>query len=130
MTNPVVLDASALVDLLIAGENASWVIDRITDHSLHAPAHMPAEVLTALHGVLRRGWALPEPAEAVLHRLAGMPIELVDVRDLLGATWVRRDRHSLTDALYVELAARLDTVVVTADRRLARATPLAVAPPG
>jgi predicted nucleic acid-binding protein len=41
----------------------------------------------------------------------------------------RRHHLSLADALYVELAARLDTVVVTTDHRLSRATPLAVAPP-
>jgi predicted nucleic acid-binding protein len=58
-----------------------------------------------------------------------MPVDLVDLRELLVGTWARRDQHSLTDALYVELAAQLDTVVVTTDRRLARATPLAVAPP-
>ena len=58
------------------------------------------------------------------------PIELVDVGTLLAGTWAAAtQRRSLTDALYVELAARLDTVVVTTDRRLARATPLAVAPP-
>lgn len=130
MTAPLVLDASALVDVLIDGENASWVVDRIADHTLHAPAHMPAEVLTALHGVLRRGHSLPEPAEDALRRLTTMPIELVDVRGLLATTWARRDQHALTDALYVELAAQLGTVVVTTDRRLARATPLAVAPPG
>ena len=48
---------------------------------------------------------------------------------LISGAWKRRDQVSLTDALYVELAAQLDTVVVTTDRRLARATPLAVAPP-
>jgi predicted nucleic acid-binding protein len=40
----------------------------------------------------------------------------------------RRHHLSLADAVYVELA-RLDTVVVTTDHRLSRATPLAVAPP-
>lgn len=130
MTRPLVLDAAALVDVLIEGEGATWVLDRIADHALHAPAHLPAEVLMALHGVLRRGHELPEPAELILRRVGGLPIELVDVRELLAATWARRDQHSLTDALYVELASRLDTVVVTTDRRLARTTPLAVAPPG
>jgi predicted nucleic acid-binding protein len=47
---------------------------------------------------------------------------------VLGA-WARRGTIRLADALYVELAAQLDTVVITTDRRLARATPLAVAPP-
>jgi predicted nucleic acid-binding protein len=130
MTGAVVVDASALVDLLVAGPAASWVADTIAERSLHAPGHFPAEVLTAIDGVVRRGHPLPEPAEALLSRATALPITLVDVRELLVSTWVRRDQHSLTDALYVELAARLDTVVVTTDRRLARATPLAVAPPG
>lgn len=129
MTGPVVIDASAIVDLLVEGPAASWVADRIADTSLHAPGHCPAEVITAIHGVVRRGRPLPESAEAILSRATVLPIELVDVRNLLVGTWARRDRHSLTDALYVELAARLDTVVVTTDRRLARATSLAVAPP-
>ena len=129
MTGLVVIDASAIVDLLVGGPAASWVADRIGDRDLHAPGHFPAEVLTAIHGVVRRGRPLPESAEAILSRAMAIPIELVDVRNLLVGTWARRDQHSLTDALYVELAAQLDTVVVTADRRLARATPLAVAPP-
>lgn len=124
------LDAAALVDVLVEGEGASWVLDRIADHALHAPAHLPAEVLTALHGVQRRGHGLPEPVELILRRVGDLPIDLVDVRELLAGTWARRDQHSLADALYVELAARLGTVVITTDRRLARTTPLAVAPPG
>jgi predicted nucleic acid-binding protein len=43
-------------------------------------------------------------------------------RGLLGGAWRRRHHLSLADALYVELA-RLDTVVVTTDHRLSRATP-------
>ena len=63
---------------------------------------------------MRRAVAL----NAEVHALDGL---------VLGA-WARRHNLRLTDALYVELAAQLDTVVVTTDRRLARATPLAVAP--
>jgi len=61
--------------------------------------------------------------------VAQLPMEVVQVQTLLAGAWGRRDQHSLPDALYVELAAQLNTVVVTTDRRLARATPLAVAPP-
>ena len=129
MTGSVVVDASALVDLLVEGQTTGWVADQLADLTLHAPAHVAAEVLTALHGMVRRGRLLPEPVDAILRRVAVMPVDLVDVRELILGAWARRDQHSLTDALYVELAARLDTIVITTDRRLARATPLAVAPP-
>jgi predicted nucleic acid-binding protein len=130
VTDPVVVDASAVVDLLVGGPAASWVTDRIGERHLHAPGHFPAEVLTAIHGMVRRGQPLLEPAEVILNRAATLPIELADVRTLLVDTWRRRDQHALADALYVELAAQLDTVVVTTNRRLARATSLAAAPPG
>jgi predicted nucleic acid-binding protein len=129
MKQSTVVDASALIDLLVEGQTTDWVADQLTDRTLHAPGHVAAEILTALHGMVRRGRLLPESVDAILRRVAVMPVDLVDLRELLVGTWARRDQHSLTDALYVELAAQLDTVVVTTDRRLARATPLAVAPP-
>ena len=61
--------------------------------------------------------------------LGRLPMVLAQGHFLVEGAWGRRHQHSPADALYVELAAQLDTVVVTTDRRLARATPLAVAPP-
>jgi predicted nucleic acid-binding protein len=60
--------------------------------------------------------------------VAALDVQTHPVEGLLGGAWRRRHHLSLADALYVELA-RLDTVVVTTDHRLSRATPLAVAPP-
>jgi predicted nucleic acid-binding protein len=45
---------------------------------------------------------------------------------MIGA-WSRRGNIRLVDALYVELASQLGTVVITTDQRLARATTLAEA---
>jgi predicted nucleic acid-binding protein len=67
-------------------------------------------------------------ADALLD-VAALDVQSHPVESLLAGAWQRRHNVSLADALYVELAAQLDTVVVTTDRRLARATPLAVAPP-
>ena len=61
--------------------------------------------------------------------LGRLPLVLAQGHFLVEGAWGRRHQHPPADALYVELAAQLDTVVVTTDRRLARATPLAVAPP-
>jgi predicted nucleic acid-binding protein len=41
----------------------------------------------------------------------------------LRGAWARRGDTRLTDALYIELATALNTVVVTTDLRLARAHP-------
>lgn len=65
----------------------------------------------------------------MVHTLKLMPVLVASGAEEIEGAWGRRDQHSLPDALYVELAYQLGTVVITTDRRLARATPLAVAPP-
>lgn len=114
----VVADASALVDLLLGNEFGHAVGKRLAGTGLHAPAHVDAEVLSAL-GRLHRAGALDASAvEYKLTALAAAPITRHGVDDLLFGAWARRHRLRLADALYVELAARLDCLLVTTDRRL------------
>jgi predicted nucleic acid-binding protein len=49
-----VLDASALVNLLLDNELGAAVQRRIAGHPLHAPAHLDAEVLSARRAVAAR----------------------------------------------------------------------------
>lgn len=126
----VVLDASALVDLLLQGPTAAWVEEHLQSRTIHAPAHMPAEVLSALGRIHRAGHGDGQHMETLLRETMNFPVAIEPIGPLLFGAWNRREAHALPDALYVELAARLDTVVITTDRRLAWATPLAEAPPG
>jgi predicted nucleic acid-binding protein len=91
---------------------------------------MFAETLSALGRVHRVGHVAAQQVEALLRHVMSFPVVLDPVGPLLAGAWSRRDTHALPDALYVELAARLGTVVITTDQRLGRATPLAEAPPG
>jgi predicted nucleic acid-binding protein len=125
-----VIDASAVVDLLAGGSDAVWIAGELSGCDLWAPAHLAAEVFSALGRQHRSGVVTDTQVERALGELVSLEVGAHPVRDLLLAAWRRRDNLALSDALYVELAARLDTVVITTDRRLARATPLAVAPPG
>jgi predicted nucleic acid-binding protein len=125
----VVLDASALVDLLAEGPEAVWLMNRLQGCLVAAPAHLKAEVLSALGRRVRSGISTAAEAEAAVSHVASSIIEAHPLEGLLAGAWERRENLRLVDALYVELAAQLDTVVITTDRRLARATPLAVAPP-
>lgn len=130
MSGSIVADASALVDLLAGGPSADWVADRLSDAEVVAPGHARAEILFALGRRHRSGEFDVSQVEALVARASRIPLIDHPVGELLLGAWHRRSNLSLADALYVELAAQLDTVVVTTDHRLARATPLAVAPPG
>ena len=126
-----VLDASALVDLLVSEVLGPAVHGRVGGRVLHAPGHIDAEVLSGL-GRLYRAGVLKAPAVARhLRTLATAPIERHDVAGLLAGAWRRRDQLRLTDALYVELAISLDVALVTTDVRLGRASSIAeVVSPG
>lgn len=126
MSEPhLVVDASALVDLLVGESSGAAVQARIDGAVLHAPVHLDAEVLSGL-GRLHRGGKLT--ASVVAEQLAVMasaPIARHLLADLLDGAWKRRNTLRLTDALYVELAATLSVPLVTTDARLGRAVSIA-----
>jgi len=113
-----VADASALVDLLLGNELGDAVHTRLAGQVLHAPAHVDAEVLSAVGRLQRAGTVEADGAEAMLRRLAAAPIQRHPVTSLLIGAWSRRHRLRLADALYVELAASRDLPLITTDRRL------------
>jgi predicted nucleic acid-binding protein len=115
-----VVDASAMVEALLGTELGIEVRVRLRDRLLHAPAHLDAEVLSAL-GRLHRAGDLDQAAVGIaLNELAGAPIRRHPLAALLVGAWERRDNQRLVDALYSELAASLDALaLLTTDARLA-----------
>jgi predicted nucleic acid-binding protein len=113
-----VVDASALVDLLLANDFGQAVAKRLAKTRLHARAHVDAEVLSALGRLHRSGDLDAVDVETKLIALAAAPITRHGGDALLLGAWTRRHRLRLADALYVELAFQLDGLLVTTDRRL------------
>ncbi|MEO6651783.1 MAG: type II toxin-antitoxin system VapC family toxin [Ilumatobacteraceae bacterium] len=130
MTDTVVVDASAMVDLLLGSERSEPIRASLNGRSLVAPAHMDVEVMSAIGRLQRSNDLTPQGARSRLERLVTAPIERVPVAPLLLGAWARCDNSRLADALYIELAAELDTVVVTSDLRLAREHPTRTLAPG
>lgn len=123
----VVVDASAMVDLLADTDYAAAVAARLRDTVLHAPALLDAEVLSALGRLHRAGKLTVDEVEAGLTGLGTAPVTRHPLPELLSGAWARRDELRLTDALYTELATRLGSPLVTTDHRLARGCPIAEA---
>lgn len=119
---PAVLDASALVELLLDTRAGRLTADRIDRARLHVPAHCDAEVLSALGRLHRAGEVTTRVVGESLEQLEVAPIERHALAPLVRGAWAKRGSLRLVDALYVELAARLDAPIITTDAGLASAT--------
>lgn len=118
----IVLDASAVVDVLLDRSPAGWVLDEMRDHELSAPGHQPAEVLSAVARVVRSGELDPAVAAEVLAEFAELPQVLTTpTRDHLSRALQLQPRVRVLDGLYVALAESIGCPLVTTDGRLARA---------
>ena len=116
-----VIDASAMVHLLLAPSGATAISSAMSTHRSHVPAHFDAEVLSAL-GRLNRAGELDDTAVSVrLDHLGDLPLQREPLAPLLSGAWQRRHGVRLVDAIYLALAERLDAVVMTTDERLVRA---------
>lgn len=110
-----------VVDSFIGSARARAARAHLAGRTLHAPAHLDAEVLSALGRLQRADDLQADAVRDRLERLADAPIERHQLADLLVGAWARRDSMRLVDALYVELAERLGAGLLTTDVRLARA---------
>lgn len=119
MTVPLVVDASAAVDLLLNNDTGYEVATRLRGHTLAAPAHLDAEVVSAFARLVRGGDLTDEAADRCVDSFVKMPIERYPTQPLLVEAWLLRHSLRVLDSLYVALAHRLDSVVVTTDLGMA-----------
>lgn len=123
----IVLDASALVELLLGSELGRAVADRIAEPSLglHVPHLADVEVTQALRRYVREGTLPAGEAESALEDLRSLDLERHGHEALLDRVWALRQNLTAYDAVYVALAESLDATLLTCDGRLARAPALA-----
>lgn len=88
----------------------------------HAPAILPAEVLSAIRGLAQAGHLPPEQAERARRRLQRTRVTLHPFAPFADRVWELRDKLTVYDAWYIAVAERLETLLVTTDARLAGAT--------
>jgi predicted nucleic acid-binding protein len=123
---PVVIDASALVELLLRRERASAVLQAVGDTQMVAPDVINPEVLWALRRRERNGKLRADRARQAVEDLLDAPLRRFPTLPLLPAVWELRANVTSYDACYVALARDLHCALVTGDRRLSRAPGLGV----
>jgi predicted nucleic acid-binding protein len=117
----IVLDASALIDLLLRGEGVEGVEDRVfaPSQSLSAPHLIDLEVAQVLRRYRLAGELTNQRAEDALDDLAAIPLNRYPHDVLLPRIWELRNSATAYDAAYLALAEALDAPLLTRDRRLA-----------
>ena len=114
-----VLDASALVALLLLENGAAEVRRTLESRYVYAPELIDAEVLSTLARHERHGELSRPRARSLVGMLSLVPVRRIPHRVLITGAWKRRGNLSLYDALYVALAARIGGRILTKDRRMA-----------
>jgi predicted nucleic acid-binding protein len=119
----IVVDASVLAPAL-ADDNADGdrARDRLRGEQLVAPEVIDLEVISTLRRAARAKRLDERRSAQALTDLAALPLRRVPHLPLLARVWELRDNLSAYDASYVALAEALDTLLVTADGRVERAS--------
>lgn len=123
----IVVDASAVVELLLGSSRAPAVRQLVAGAAVAAPDLLNAEVLSAFRRLEAAGRVNTRQAEHAVELLAVAPIERFATAHLSREVWRRRHNMSAYDATYVALAAALECPLVTADQRLAAAPDTGIA---
>ena len=122
-----VLDASAVIDLLVRSDHGERVRRRLAqdaEATLVTVAHLDAEVFSGLARLHRAGDLAAGEVDELLRRLARLDVRRIPISGaLLSAAWLMRDNITARDALYVAAARDLGCGLLTTDQRLARAVP-------
>lgn len=120
----IVVDASALLEVLLRTPNAARIEARILapEETLHAPHLLDLEVAQVLRRYCANGEIASERGRNALQDLADLPIERYPHVLFLPRIWALRQDVTAYDAAYLALAEALSAPLVTCDRRLARAS--------
>ena len=119
----IVLDASALVELLLHTSTGELVLARISDPAvgLHAPHLADIEVTQVLRRYVQAGEFDESTAAAALQSLRDLDLQRHAHEPLLERVWQLRHNLTAYDAVYVALAEVLDGILLTCDGPLSRA---------
>jgi predicted nucleic acid-binding protein len=119
----IVIDASALLEILLRTDRADRLMERAFAGSeqMHAPQLLDIEITQVLRRLVRQKEITAARAEQALQDLADLLIVRHDHQPLVQRIWQLRDAVSAYDGAYVSLAEALAAPLLTCDGKLAGA---------
>lgn len=119
----IVVDASALLEVLLSTETGARVEDRLfsRSESLHAPHLLDVEVAQVLRRYVVMGQMSHGRGLEALNDLADFPVYRYPHDVLLARIWELRHNVTAYDAVYLALAETLAAPLVTCDAKLGAA---------
>lgn len=120
MAEPLVLDAGALLELLLGTAEGVSLGAVLRGHPLHAPDQAAVAVAGGLRWLAARGEIQQEQLQERLELLSRAPLEWHPAAPLLPGAQARSGLR-LGDALTVELSQQMGAPLVTSDAGLATA---------
>ena len=119
----IVIDASALIEVLLRTPAADAVEDRLFSpgRTLHAPHLLDVEIAQVIRRYAASGDIDGERGRLALTDLSDFPLRRYPHDFLLPRIWELRNNFTAYDAAYVALAEALDAPLLTRDKRLAGA---------
>lgn len=119
----IVVDASVVAPALgDDGPDGDRARSRLRGEQLVAPHLIDLEVASVWRRQVAAGLMPLRRADLALDDLGSLPLRRARHDALLPRCWQLRDNVTMYDAAYVALAEALGAPLLTADRRLARAT--------
>lgn len=119
-----VLDASALVELVVAGEHragADVLLDRYKSDAglvLISAAHALIDATSAIRRMTQHGPLRPEDGTRAVEWLGELNLVLDATGPRLRRIWMLRDQMSAYDAAYAAAAEAFEAPLLSTDKRL------------
>jgi predicted nucleic acid-binding protein len=119
----IVIDASALLEMLLRTERADLLMERalVPSERMHAPHLLDIEVCQVLRRLVQRKEITATRAEQALDDLKDLVVERHEHQTLVRRIWQLRDSLTAYDGAYVALAEALSAPLLTCDSKLAGA---------
>lgn len=119
----IVVDASIVASALgDDGADGDRARGRLAGERLAAPELIDLEVVSVWRRAARAGRLEGKRAQQALADLAALPLARAPHQPLVDRIWELRQNPTPYDAAYIALAEALEIALLTADRRLARAS--------
>lgn len=118
-----VVDASAVAEILFGTEAGRRAAALIEGHELLAPELLTAEVASVIRGWSLRGQITDEQALRGFGESCELGVEQMPMASMLPDIYALRHNISAYDAMYVVLARATQCRLLTLDARLAAAAP-------